>query len=184
MSLLSFISRTRRFEEMLGECRPRLWRLAYSWSHNRALSDDLVQDTLAKALIKRKQLRDPERLNSWLCSIMANCWHDYLRQRRDVTDIDDVAEADLPTEESPEDGYLQNQMIRRVRQAVAELPLGQREVITLVDLEECSYAAVATILNIPVGTVMSRLSRARYALKDKLREPVAVAAVHKISRVK
>jgi RNA polymerase sigma-70 factor (ECF subfamily) len=115
---------------------------------------------------------------------MANCWHDHLRQRRDVTDIDDVAEADLPTEESAEDGYLQSQMIRRVRQAVGELPLGQREVITLVDLEECSYAAVAAILNIPVGTVMSRLSRARYALKEKLREPVAVAAVHKISRFK
>ena len=184
MSLLSFISRTRRFEEKLGESRPRLLRLAYSWCHNRALSDDLVQDTLAKALVKHKQLRDPDLLNGWLCRILANGWHDYLRQRREVTDIDDVPETDLPAAESPEDGYQQNQIILRVRQAVGELPLGQREVITLVDLEECSYSEVATILDIPIGTVMSRLSRARYALKEKLREPVAAAVVLKMSRLK
>ena len=184
MSLLSFISRTRRFEEKLGESRPLLWRLAYSWSHNRTLSDDLVQETLTKALVKHKQLRDPDLLNGWLCRIMANGWHDHLRQRRDVTDIDNVPEADLPVGESPEDGYQQNQIIRRVRQAVGELPVGQREVITLVDLEECSYAEVAAILEIPVGTVMSRLSRARHALKQKLLEPVATAAVLKMSRVK
>ena len=94
------------------------------------------------------------------------------------------AETDLPSAESPEEGYQQNQIIRRVRQAVGELPIGQREVITLVDLEECSYGEVATILDIPIGTVMSRLSRARYALKEKLREPVAAAVVLKMSRLK
>lgn len=184
MNLLGFISRPQRFEERLGESRPRLWRLAYSWSHNRALSDDLVQDTLAKALVKHKQLREPELLNGWLCSIMANCWHDHLRQHRDTTDIDDVPDLQLPDGATPEDGCQQNQTIRRVRRAVGELPVGQREVITLVDLEECSYGEVAAILDIPIGTVMSRLSRARFALKEKLREPEQTAAICKMSRVK
>ena len=56
----------------------------------------------------------------------------------------------------------------RVRDAIATLPLAQRQVITLVDLEECSYAQVAEVLGVPVGTVMSRLSRARQALKNHL----------------
>jgi RNA polymerase sigma-70 factor (ECF subfamily) len=72
----------------------------------------------------------------------------------------------------------------RVRQAVARLPAGQREVITLVDLEEFSYAEVAMILEIPIGTVMSRLSRARAALRDMLRERPAVAVVHQLKSMR
>lgn len=188
MSILGFFSRTSKIEAILGESRKRLWRLAYSWSHNRALSDDLVQDTLAKALVKHKQLRDPELLNSWLCTILANCWHDHLRQRKNATPLDDVAEADLSVDDnSPEDGCFQNQIVRRVRLAVAQLPIGQREVVTLVDLEECSYGEVASILDIPIGTVMSRLSRARFALKEALKEPQVATPIHstaKMSRVK
>jgi RNA polymerase sigma-70 factor, ECF subfamily len=187
VSLLGFISRTSKFEALLGESRKRLWRLAYSWSHNRALSDDLVQDTLAKALLKHKQLRDPDLLNSWLCTILANCWHDHLRQRKytaAIDDIDNIAEADLSSgDNTPEDGCFQNQMIRRVRLAVAQLPIAQREVVTLVDLEECSYSEVAAILEIPIGTVMSRLSRARFALKEALREPQAAAPVQSMQRM-
>jgi RNA polymerase sigma-70 factor (ECF subfamily) len=184
VSLLGFISRTSKFEALLGESRNRLWRLAYSWSHNRTLSDDLVQDTLAKALVKHKQLRDPELLNSWLCTILANCWHDHLRQRKDTADIDDVVEADLTAgDNAPEDGCFQNQIVRRVRLAVAQLPLGQREVVTLVDLEECSYGEVAAILGIPIGTVMSRLSRARFALKEALRGPQVATPIHTMHRI-
>lgn len=184
MSLLRFIGRTRQFEEKLAENRPRLWRLAHSWCHNRALADDLVQDALAKALDRHDQLRDPDRLVSWLCSILANCWHDHLRGRKNTADIDEVDECDLPEGCRPEDGCLQNEIVMRVRQAVARLPDGQREVVALVDLEEFSYAEVAAILDIPMGTVMSRLSRARLALKEKLRDHAATAAIHPIARVK
>lgn len=176
MGLLHFISRTGQFEEKLAETRPRLWRLAHSWCHNRALADDLVQETLAKALDRHGQLRDPEALSGWLCSILANCWHDHLRRRKDTTDIDEVAEADLAADGCPEDDCLQNEIVRRVRQAVSGLPAGQREVLTLVDLEEFSYAEVAAILEIPIGTVMSRLSRARVALREALREKVVPQA--------
>jgi RNA polymerase sigma-70 factor (ECF subfamily) len=183
VSLLSFISRTRQFESRLGESRCRLWRLAHSWCRNRALADDLVQDTLAKALDRHNQLRDPESMHAWLCSILANCWHDHLRAGKDTVDIDTVEERDLPVAGCPEEDCLQNEVVRRVRAAVGTLPAGQREVITLVDLEEFSYAAVATILEIPIGTVMSRLSRARSALRESLKEqerPASGAVVRKL----
>ena len=181
MSLLRFISRTRQFETRLEESRCRLWRLAHSWCRNRAIADDLVQDTLAKALDRHGQLRDAEALHAWLCSILANSWHDHLRSNRNTLDIDAIEEHELPAEGCPEDDCLQNEIVRRVRQAVGQLPAGQREVVTLVDLEEFSYAEVATILAVPIGTVMSRLSRARATLRDALREPsAATAVVHRL----
>jgi RNA polymerase sigma-70 factor (ECF subfamily) len=181
VSLLSFISRPRHFESRLEASRCRLWRLAQSWCRNRALAEDLVQETLAKALDRHNQLRDAEAMHAWLCSILANCWHDHLRQGKDTLDIDSVEEHELPSPCCPEDDCLQNELVRRVRAAVGKLPAGQREVVTLVDLEEFSYAEVATILAIPIGTVMSRLSRARSSLRVALREkpatPVATTGV-------
>ena len=178
MSLLNFISRSRQFESKLEASRCRLWRLAQSWCRNRTVADDLVQETLAKALDRHSQLRDPEAMHAWLCSILANCWHDHLRGGKDTLDIDSIEEQDLPSTCCPEEDCLQNEVVRRVRAAVGKLPAGQREVVTLVDLEEFSYAEVAAILDVPIGTVMSRLSRARASLREALREqPATVAGV-------
>lgn len=169
----------------MEESRPRLWRLAHSWCRNHSLSDDLVQDALAKALKSHNQLRDGDSLHAWLCGILANCWHDHLRSHRDMFDVADIDDDRLVAEGTPESDCLQSEVVRRVRQAVAALPVGQREVITLVDLEEFSYAEVATILEIPMGTVMSRLSRARNALKESLREHNACGvSMPRIARVK
>jgi RNA polymerase sigma-70 factor (ECF subfamily) len=181
VSLLNFISRSRQFESRLEASRCRLLRLAQSWCRNRALADDLVQDALARALDRHSQLREPEAMHAWLCSILANCWHDHLRGGKETLDIDidSVAEHDLPSTCCPEEDCLQNEVVQRVRAAVGNLPAGQREVVTLVDLEEFSYAEVAAILDIPIGTVMSRLSRARSSLREALREqPASQPAAH------
>lgn len=98
-------------------------------------------------------------------SILNNCWRDSLRARRDFFDVEDLDKAIVDESPSPEQRYASRGW---VRQAIASLPLGQRQVITLVDIEECSYAAVAAVLDVPVGTVMSRLARARQALKIQL----------------
>lgn len=180
MGILAFISRSRQFEEKLEESRPRLWRLARSWCRSGALADDLVQEAMTKALRNHGQLRDMESLHAWLYGILANCWHDHLRLHRPMTDIADVAEDELVAEGTPEDDCLQSQLVQRVRRAVAELPLGQREVVTLVDLEELSYADVAAVLAIPIGTVMSRLSRARSTLKEQLRRQEALPRLARI----
>jgi RNA polymerase sigma-70 factor, ECF subfamily len=170
-SLLNFPAR-RRLEAL----RPRLHRLAQAWCHDAALADDLVQDTLARALSRGEQLRDAQAMEGWLFSILNNVWRDHLRARREHLDVDELDEVIWCDAPGPEQRYATRQTGRRVRDAIARLPLGQRQVVTLVDLEECAYAEVARILDVPVGTVMSRLARARQALKQLLMRQETPAA--------
>jgi RNA polymerase sigma-70 factor (ECF subfamily) len=165
MDVLNLFRRTRESRLMLEDSRARLYRVAYSWCHDAALADDLVQETLLKAYRKADQLRDPRAGQAWLFSILSNCFNDHFRRNRETEDIDNH---DIVDEESPESRSGQLQIVHKVRQAIATLPAGQRQVVTLVDLEGFSYIEVAQILEIPVGTVMSRLCRARNALKDRL----------------
>ena len=153
--------------------RPVLYRIAYSWCHDPALSDDLVQETLSKAWVRRAQLREQAALKAWMVAIMNHCWLDHLRCQRDFDDVDDLQDTLESTVASPEACCHREQVVACVRAAVARLPRGQRQVLTLVDLEEFSYTEVAGILDIPVGTVMSRLSRARASLKTTLDAAVA-----------
>lgn len=139
-----------------------MYRIAYAWCHDSALADDLVQESLEKAIRNVDRLYDHSALNGWLYRIMNNCWKDYLRKQYHHVD---VADDELVYEgSSPEEAYELQNMTVRVQSAVARLPMGQRQVITLVDLNDASYAEVAEVLEVPIGTVMSRLSRARKAL--------------------
>lgn len=149
----------------LKEKRQQLYRVAYSWCNDELLADDLVNETLYKAMNKLGDLRDQSQINSWLFKIMSNCWHDHLRKLKPQDDIDDVVIFDNDT---PEQLLHQQEIILQVRRAVSLLPMGQRQVVTLVDLEGFSYDEVSAILSIPMGTVMSRLNRARISLKEKL----------------
>ncbi len=181
MKILSLLCRT-DLQSQLEKIRPKLYRVAYSWSHNAALADDLVQETMIKALQNSGQLRNPDSLNGWLFTILANCWRDYFRQHREMEDIEELEDYRCVDEFTPEDGHAQSQLVSRVRHAVSRLPLGQRQVLTLVDLEEFSYVEVSGILDIPVGTVMSRLCRARKALKSMLYELAPTTA--KVSHIR
>lgn len=157
-----------RCDARLKQQRSRLLRVACSWCHSRALADDLVQETLARAMEKCHQLRDVEQLEPWLFAILTNCWRDYLRRLRPTDNLDELEETLFEADVNPEMNSHQEQIVDRVQAAVARLPIGQREVLTLVDLEEFSYAEVSAILTIPIGTVMSRLCRARQSLKKDL----------------
>jgi RNA polymerase sigma-70 factor (ECF subfamily) len=139
--------------------------MAYAWTHNPHLADDLVQQALCKALHSQKQLKDIGAAEAWLFRILSNCLKDYYRARRDTVSTDDIVIAD---EVTPEQDTEEQQLVEKVRRAVRSLPLAQRQVVTLVDLEGFTYATVADILEIPVGTVMSRLCRGRRALKEHL----------------
>jgi RNA polymerase sigma-70 factor (ECF subfamily) len=165
MYILDFFLRTREAQRALEQARTRLYRVAYSWCHSAALADDLVQETLSKALQKSSQLRDPAARDAWLFTILANCYRDHFRKQKDMDDIDEV---EISTESTPETDTSRAQVITKVRAAIAELPEGQRQVVTLVDLEGFSYLEVAQILEVPIGTVMSRLCRARNAMKTRL----------------
>ena len=173
----------RRFEKRLEETRGSLYRMAYAWCHNRYLAEDLVQQTMLKALEKRNQLRELDRLESWVYRILANTFRDWHRRERPVEPLDNHEPVD---EAGPEQAASRTEIVERVRGAVAGLPAAQRQVLTLVDLKGFSYAETAGILEIPIGTVMSRLSRARQQLKANLdvRPENAAPAVRHLRSVK
>jgi RNA polymerase sigma-70 factor (ECF subfamily) len=165
MKAIARISQKRVFRKILSRNRDRLYRIAYSWTHDPALADDLVQQALYKALKSQKQLRDPAAVEVWLFRILSNCLKDHYRKRREILAEDKFIEIERWT---PEHDAEEMQMVQKVRNAVRSLPLPQCQVVTLVDLEGFAYATVAQILDIPVGTVMSRLCRARRALRSRL----------------
>lgn len=165
VSMIFGISQRRAFRKLVGNSRNRLYRMAYSWTHNPHLADDLVQQTMVKALSKQRQLRDPAAAEAWLFRILSNCLKDYHRAKREVLTDDELV---IVASRTPEHDTEEQQLVRKVRQAVQKLPLAQCQVITLVDLEGFTYASVSEILEIPVGTVMSRLCRGRRALREFL----------------
>lgn len=147
--------------------RNKLYRIAYSWSHDPALADDLVQETMYKALKNAANLRDVQTIDTWLYRILFNCWQDYLRVKgRNVEFVETHDDAQL----DQTDNYQQSQIVERVRASVELLPLPLREVVTLADFAGFSYAQIAEITGVPIGTVMSRLFRARQTLKQQLLE--------------
>lgn len=184
MGILSGINQKRLFRTILANSRQRLYRMAFSWTHDPALADDLVQQTCYQALRKQRHLREIEAADAWLFRILANCLADHHRARREVLTGDELLIIEKWT---PEHATHEDQIAQRVRKAVAALPLAHRQVVTLVDLEGFSYAAVAQILDIPVGTVMSRLSRGRRALREHLLDVAAKSGIDvpaKVRRIK
>lgn len=170
-----------RYRERLCAARPRLYQLAYAWTHDPQLADDLVQDAYAKALRNLEQLRAEDRLEAWLSRILANCFRDHLRRRRETADIDALP---IAAEDDPERDAERDSVVGRVREAIGQLSDDHRMVVTLVDLMGCSYDEVARILDIPIGTVMSRLCRARGRLREHLGETARPAARPALRRVK
>lgn len=153
------------FRQQLEAFRPELYKIAWSWCHNTALADDLVQEACVKALKNHSQLNDSSKLKPWLTRILVNLHTDHLRAKRDQIPLEDQH---LHDTESPVTLADRDDNIQRVRSAIAKLKDEHRKVVTLVDLAEFSYAEVAEILDVPVGTVMSRLNRARIRLKSLL----------------
>ena len=167
MKIMETLCHARTFRRGLEENRPRLYRAAYSWCHDPHLADDLVQLAMTKALKSSKQLREIEQLDRWLFRILANCHKDHYRASRDLVLFDEENDG-WKEDETPEHETSRVETIERVRAAINTLPINQRQTLSLVDLEGFTYNEVAEILDIPIGTVMSRLCRARRALKQLL----------------
>lgn len=159
--------RRRRLQRLVCAERERLYRIAWAWCHDSHNADDLVQETLARALAKLDDLRDEARLAVWLTQILANLYRDQFRRPAPETGFDSDT---LVGSDDPEQTAHRRQLVARTREAIACLGDDQRQVLTLVDVAEFSYADTAAILDVPVGTVMSRLSRARRRLRDILEQ--------------
>lgn len=167
MSPLDWLCRARLYRQNLKERRRKLHRVAFSWCGDAALADDLTQEALTRAYKNLGQLREVCAMERWIFDILTNCWRDYLRRQKRHDDFDTLDEFE---EFAPEDGQEKEEIIRRVRTAVARLPRKQREVLALVDLAGYTYPQVAEVLQIPLGTVTSRLARARDALRRQLKD--------------
>jgi RNA polymerase sigma-70 factor (ECF subfamily) len=146
----------------------RMHCIAMSWGCEPDLARDLVQETFLIALDKYDQLRDTSSLENWLISILANCHKGYIRKSKMTQSLDSADE--LISIDNPDSLLEQQHITARVQLAISQLNDDQRKVLTLVDMEGMSYQEVASILDIKIGTVMSRLSRARKRLKGFLKD--------------
>lgn len=146
--------------QRLVDLIPRLRRYARALTGERAAADDLVQDTLERAWTKLHLYRRGTDLRAWLFTVMHNVHVNKLRATRPTHPLDD-AMPELAQRAPQADALL----LRDLDRAIARLPADQRAVLLLVSLEDMSYEEVARTLGIPIGTVMSRLSRAREKLR-------------------
>jgi RNA polymerase sigma factor (sigma-70 family) len=144
---------------------PRLRRFGRTLAHSREDADDLVQMAIEKALVRTDQWTPGTRLDSWMFRIMQTTWIDELRsrQRRGQTFVDE-AEGEFVGVNS-NDAQVDAMSVRK---AVSRLGDDQRAVVGLVLVEGLSYQEAAQVLDIPVGTLTSRLARAREALQQML----------------
>lgn len=148
------------FADQLAQHIPRLRRYARALAHDAAWADDLVQDTLERALQRRWQFRIDRSLTSWLFTILYRLFlNDVARRGAPAPE-----ESDVPEPAVTPDFPMQIDMQR----ALAKLTPEHRAVIVLIGLEQLSYNEAAAVLDIPIGTVMSRLSRAREQLRALL----------------
>jgi RNA polymerase sigma-70 factor (ECF subfamily) len=144
---------------------PNLRAFAISLAGRSDEADDIVQETIVKALANLKRFRLGTNLQAWLFTILRNNFHtNYRKRRREAQDIDGVAAARLVS--IPEQGgHLE---LQDMRAALAQLPALQREALLLIGAEGLSYEETASICNVPVGTVKSRVSRARMRMAELL----------------
>lgn len=155
-------------EAAIVACIPRLRRYARGLVSDPALADDLVQDTLERAWSRFSLWHRRGDLRAWLFGIMHNHFIDRLRAQRSRPE--DSAGDELP--ELPQRAQQTDALeVRDLDRLLQRLPPEQREVLLLVSVEALSYQEVAQITGVPLGTVMSRLSRARARLRDEMASP-------------
>jgi RNA polymerase sigma-70 factor (ECF subfamily) len=154
---------------------PRLRRYARALTGERTRADDLVQDTLERALVKFHLWQPGSDLRAWLFTIMHNVYINQLRAQPAVAvaGLDDDAVQHIGVRATQSD-WLE---IYDLQTALLRLPDEQREVLLLVGLEQMTYEESAGVLGIPIGTVMSRLSRGRERLRALLAGATAPAAL-------
>lgn len=154
----------RALAALVEEHTPFLYRYAYRLSGSEADAEDLLQQTFLMAQRHGDQLRDSDKARNWLCVILRNAFLKQIRKQREYP-LSTVADFPEPAEstswEAPVDSA-------ELQTALAELPDEYRLPLVMFYFEELGYAQIAEQLNIPLGTVMSRLSRAKAALKRRL----------------
>jgi RNA polymerase sigma-70 factor, ECF subfamily len=158
----------------LSEYLDGLYGYGLILSRDQSEAEDLVQETCLRALRAMERLRPDSNIKSWLFTILRNIWLNQVRQSRTAPqtgemDLSEDGPSNVPDEgKDPYEIYVSKVERAQVEQAIHQLPLEFLEVILLREYEELSYEEIASLLQCPVGTVMSRLARARSKLRDLL----------------
>lgn len=164
IALFSFAKHKAR-KELTGQI-PRLRRYAHVLCRNHSDSDDLVQATLERALSRLEQWKPGTDMRAWLFTIMHNLSVNQLRKQKQQNDILSDQGQDLDQFPAASAIRQPDSIVSEIEAGLSRLPADQREVLILVGIEELSYQQTADVLDIPIGTVMSRLNRARQRLRD------------------
>lgn len=165
------------FDRLVELYSPRVYALAYRLVDNPDDAQDIAQEAFLRVYHALPRYKAESAFSTWLYRIVTNACYDELKRRRrrpqpfTETETADDARADaLPGGENPEDATLRHERQRAVQQAIAALPEHFRVVLVLYDLQGFSYQEIADILRQHVGTVKSRLNRARNLLREKMRD--------------
>ena len=171
------------FEADVVAWLPQLRRYARALTRDPAWADDLVQDTAERALTHVRAFRPDSNLRAWLLTILRHIYLDQLRAHREITLDDD--HGPWQSLEAPA-GQVDSLVLRDVQRMLYRLPLEQREVLLLVCVEELSYQEASSVLGVPLGTVMSRVSRAREQMRLMLAEcsPQRTPTLHAVTNRK
>jgi len=159
---------TQSIRNQMAALLPRLRRFALLLTANRADADDLVQDTIERSLRNLHQWQQGTRLDSWMFRIAQNLWIDATRARRVRAVVShDPEAAENVAVDGARDAEARLTLADTVR-ALAELPEDQRVVVALVLVDGMSYREAADVLDVPMGTITSRIARARMALAARV----------------
>lgn len=166
------------FNELFEQYQSKVINIAYGMLSDRDDATDAAQEVFIKVYRNIASFKENSSLSTWIYRITSNVCNDFLRKRMRSastvsisTGFDDDKEMDIPDNSPlPEEYAEHNEAQRAVRKAISELSDEYREIITLYDVHDMSYENISAVLKCPVGTVKSRLNRARSALKKKLSE--------------
>lgn len=155
-------------------CHASLYRYARSLCGERWDAEELLQETYKRALAaKRKpEAADADEIRPWVFTIMRHIWQNDRRRTSRANEILLEDAAEIVSGENTELAMSRKLLVSEVRVAVDSLPVLWREIIVMRDMEDLSYSEIAAVLDCPIGTVMSRLARARDALRVLLTPPV------------
>lgn len=169
-------ARSDEFEALALPLFSALYNLARWLARNDADAEDLVQETYSKALRGFDSFERGTNFKAWIFRILRNC---FLTSKTGLAysktvfleDVPEAAEGSVETT-TPESIMMRSAETTAIQNALQQLPPAFIEILLLSDVEELKYKEIASILSLPIGTVMSRLSRARHALRQSLRNPM------------
>ena len=178
------------FEQLITPCESMVWRVCWRYTRNHEDAADCAQETMLKAWRALPQYRKDCTVETWLYRICISCCLDFLRRKRGGQDVSlsEMSEAgfDPPSASpTPEESTMKKEASAELQQAIDQLPEDMRTVLILSALEDRKYEDIAEITGVAVGTVKSRLNRARVKLAQilsQMREPSTKSCVQHVER--